>query len=191
MSLERPQSNNSLQWPVGSAAPRRLCMPVSSCGSWSAVARCRRPRSTLAAPTPPRCMPDGHRACQVRQSGRAVSQTRVAGAQRGAACACTGHAIWSSRRHLAEPPSTPGDRHVSWDPPGVHAMQYGTPASSYAPTAVHIRGLALTKALPPRRQYTVDWLTVKMMTRDHRTRRTASSYASSRDLKLSTASLQR
>ena len=83
--MERPQSNNSLQWLVGSAAPRRLCMPVSSCGSWSAVARCRRPRSTLAAPTPPRCMPDGHKACRVRQSSRTVSPTRVATAQRGGA----------------------------------------------------------------------------------------------------------
>ena len=52
-------------------------------------------------------MPDGHRACRVRQSGRAVSQTRVAGAQQGAACACTGHAIWSSRRHLPSLPSLP------------------------------------------------------------------------------------
>ena len=88
-----------------------------------------------------------HAGC-VRVAG--MCHKRASRLRSGAAPACTGHVIWSPRRHLAEPPSTPGDRHVSWDPPGVHAMQYGTPARSYAPTAVHIRGLALTKARPPR-----------------------------------------
>ena len=51
---------------------------------------------------------------------------------------------------LPSPPALPATGMCLGTPPGVHAMQYGTPARSYAPTAVHIRGLALTKARPPR-----------------------------------------